>query len=50
MRFNKFFDCSFVYQPLRRLLLLNFHDSHEDIVDLFQEMCDNDAENLLKTA
>jgi len=39
-------------EPLRKLLLLNFHDSHEDIVDLFQTMWNNSAKNipiLLKT-
>jgi len=33
-------------EPLRRLLLLNFHDSHEDIVDLFQTMWNNSTENI----
>ena len=33
-------------EPLRRLLLLNFHDSHEDIVDLFQTMWNNSAKNI----
>ena len=33
-------------EPLRRLLLLNFHDSHEDIVDLFQTMWNNSTKNI----
>ena len=33
-------------EPLRRLLLLNFHNSHEDIVDLFQTMWNNSTENI----
>ena len=33
-------------KPLRRLLLLNFHNSHEDIVDLFQTMWNNNSENI----
>jgi len=33
-------------EPLRRLLLLNFHNSHEDIVDLFQTMWNNSAKNI----
>ena len=33
-------------EPLRRLLLLNFHNSHEDIVDLFQTMWNNSSENI----
>jgi len=33
-------------EPLRRLLLLNFHNSHEDIVDLFQTMCNNSTKNI----
>ena len=33
-------------KPLRRLLLLNFHNSHEDIVDLFQTMWNNSSENI----
>ena len=33
-------------EPLRRLLLLNFHNSHADIVDLFQTMWNNTSENL----
>ena len=33
-------------EPLRKLLLLNFHDSHEDIVDLFQTMWNNSTENI----
>ena len=33
-------------EPLRRLLLLNFHNSHEDIVDLFQTMWNNNSENI----
>ena len=32
-------------EPLRRLLLLNFHNSHEDIVDLFQTMWNNSTKN-----
>jgi len=32
--------------PLRRLLLLNFHNSHEDIVDLFQTMWNNSTKNI----
>ena len=28
-------------KPLRRLLLLNFYNSHKDIVDLFQTMWNN---------
>ena len=30
----------------RRLLLLNFHNSHEDIVDLFQTMWNNSTKNI----
>ena len=33
-------------EPLRRLLLLNFHNSHEDIVDLFQTMWNNSTKNI----
>ena len=33
-------------EPLRKLLLLNFHNSHEDIVDLFQTMWNNSAKNI----
>ena len=33
-------------EPLRRLLLLNFHNSHEDIVDLFQTMLNNSTKNI----
>ena len=33
-------------EPLRRLLLLNFHNSHEDIVDLFQTIWNNSAKNI----
>ena len=33
-------------EPLRKLLLLNFHNSHEDIVDLFQTMWNNSTENI----
>ena len=33
-------------EPLRKLLLLNFHDSHEDIVDLFQTMWNNSTKNI----
>ena len=33
-------------EPLRRLLLLNFHHSHEDIVDLFQTMWNNSTKNI----
>lgn len=32
-------------EPFRRLLLLNFHNSHEDIVDLFQTMWNNSTKN-----
>ncbi|WP_314296509.1 hypothetical protein [Capnocytophaga gingivalis] len=32
--------------PLRRLLSLNFHNSHEDIVDLFQTMWNNSTKNI----
>ena len=33
-------------EPLRRLFLLNFHNSHEDIVDLFQTMWNNSTKNI----
>ena len=33
-------------EPLRRLLSLNFHNSHEDIVDLFQTMWNNSTKNI----
>ena len=33
-------------EPLRKLLLLNFHNSHEDIVDLFQTMWNNSTKNI----
>lgn len=33
-------------QPMRELLLLNFHDSHEDITSLFQSMFNNNIENI----
>ena len=33
-------------EPSRRLLLLNFHNSHEDIVDLFQTMWNNSTKNI----
>ena len=33
-------------EPLRRLLLLNFHNSHEDIIDLFQTMWNNSTKNI----
>ena len=33
-------------EPLRRLLLLNFHNSHEDIIDLFQTIWNNSTENI----
>jgi len=33
-------------EPLKRLLLLNFHNSHEDIVDLFQTMWNNSTKNI----
>ncbi|MBV7441283.1 hypothetical protein KRX57_07605 [Weeksellaceae bacterium TAE3-ERU29] len=32
--------------PMRRLLLQNFHNSHEDIVSLFQSQWNNDTENI----
>ena len=33
-------------KPMRELLLLNFHDSHEDIVSLFQSLWNNNIENI----
>ena len=33
-------------EPLRKLLLLNFHNSHEDIIDLFQTMWNNSTKNI----
>ena len=33
-------------KPMRDLLLLNFHDSHEDIVRLFQLRWNNNIENI----
>lgn len=33
-------------EPLRKLLLWNFHNSHEEIVDLFQTMWNNSSENI----
>lgn len=33
-------------KPMRELLLLNFHDSHEDIVRLFQLRWNNNVENI----
>ena len=33
-------------EALRRLLLLNFYNSHEDIIDLFQTMWNNSTENI----
>lgn len=32
--------------PMRKLLLQNFHDSHEEIVSLFQSLWNNDTENI----
>ncbi|MRI64668.1 hypothetical protein EDM00_11820 [Ornithobacterium rhinotracheale] len=32
--------------PMRKLLLQNFHNSHEDIVSLFQSQWNNDTENI----
>ena len=32
--------------PMRKLLLQNFHDSHEEIVSLFQTLWNNDTENI----
>jgi len=32
--------------PMRKLLLQNFHDSHEEIVSLFQSHWNNDTENI----
>lgn len=33
-------------KPMRELLLLNFHDSHEDIASMFQSMFNNNIENI----
>ena len=32
--------------PMRKLLLQNFHNSHEDIVSLFQSQWNNNTENI----
>ena len=32
--------------PIRKLLLQDFHDSHEEIVSLFQSLWNNDTENI----
>lgn len=33
-------------KPMRELLLLNFHDSHEDIALMFQSLWNNNTENI----
>lgn len=33
-------------KPMRELLLLNFHNSHEDIVSMFQSLWNNNTENI----
>lgn len=33
-------------KPMRELLLLNFHDSHEDISSMFQSLWHNNTENI----